>query len=32
MALSVRPTLSSISAFDADFGTSGKEHIEAPVI
>lgn len=32
MALNVRPILSSISAFDADFGTSGKEHIEAPVI
>lgn len=32
MALSIRPTLSSILAFDAEFGTSGKEHIEAPVI
>lgn len=32
MALNVRPILSSISAFDADFGTSGKEYIEAPVI
>lgn len=31
MALSIRPTLSLISAFDAEFGTSGKEHIEAPV-
>lgn len=32
MALNVRPILSSISAFDADFGTSDKEHIEAPII
>lgn len=32
MALNARPTLSSISAFDAEFGTSGKEHIAAPIL
>ena len=32
MALNARPTLSSISAFDAEFGTSGKEHINAPIL
>ena len=32
MALNVRPTLSSISAFDAEFGTSGKENIPVPIL
>lgn len=32
MALNARPTLSSISAFDAEFGIPGKENIEAPII
>lgn len=31
MALNARPTLSTISAFDADYGTPGKEYITAPV-
>lgn len=32
MALNARPTLSIISAFDADFGTPNKENIPAPVL
>lgn len=32
MSLSTRPTLSSIPAFDAAYGTPGKEHIPAPVL
>ena len=32
MALNAKPVLSSISAFDADFGTSGKENIPAPIL
>lgn len=31
MALNARPTLSSIPAFDARFGTEGYEHLEIPV-
>lgn len=31
MALNARPTLSTISAFDAEFGTPNKENISAPV-
>lgn len=32
MALNARPTLSIISAFDADFGTPNKENIPAPIL
>lgn len=32
MALNARPTLSSISAFDAEFGTLNKENIAAPIL
>ena len=32
MALNARPTLSIISAFDADFGTPNKENNPAPVL
>ena len=32
MSLNAKPTLSSILAFDAEFGTTGKENIEAPVL
>ena len=32
MALDSRPILSSISAFDADFGTLNKENIAAPIL
>lgn len=32
MSLNTKPTLSAIPAFDAEFGTSGKEHISAPVL
>lgn len=32
MALNARPILSTISAFDAYFGTPNKEHISAPVL
>lgn len=31
MALNARPTLSTISAFDAEFGTPNKENISAPI-
>lgn len=32
MALNARPTLSTISAFDAEFGTPNKENIQAPIL
>lgn len=32
MSLNTRPVLSSIPAFDADFGTSGKEYLSAPIL
>ena len=32
MALNARPTLSTISAFDADFGSPNKENIPAPIL
>lgn len=32
MALNARPFLSAIPAFDAEFGTQGKEHIKAPIL
>lgn len=32
MALNAKPTLSTIPAFDADFGTPGKENISAPIL
>lgn len=31
MALNARPVLSTIPAFDADFGSPGKENIQAPI-
>ena len=32
MALNTRPVLSSIPAFDAKFGTPGKENVTAPIL
>lgn len=32
MALNAKPVLSTISAFDAEFGTPGKENIPAPIL